>query len=136
MKIFLTFTCGMLILVAQANDTIPILNTVFHGINTLINLSRPVTVMPVIPATPVIVQSVEPTVQVVYPTVHYTYPGDQIVYGQGGVIYVIRSGTYYRYFPPPLPPPMYHPRVKHPGPNHHRKARDHPRRQERRWKHR
>jgi hypothetical protein len=46
------FVC--LCFAANANDTIPILNTVFYGINTAVNIFRPTPVV-VVPATPVVV---------------------------------------------------------------------------------
>ena len=127
-KFFITIACILAFFTVQANDTIPILNTVFHGINTLLNITRPVTV---VQETPVVVN--QPVV-VTYPVVDTTLPGDRIVYGNGGVIYVVRSGVTYKYLPPPRP--VYHPppKIQHRPPKHfqpngrHRKPHPAPRR--------
>lgn len=111
-KFLITIVCGMAFFTVQANDTIPILNTVFHGINTLLNITRPVTV---VQETPVVVN--QPVV-VTYPVINTTLPGDQIVYGNGGVIYVVRAGVTYKYLPPPRPVRRPPPRIQHRPTNH------------------
>ena len=109
-----------------ANDTIPILNTVFHGINTLLNITRPtqvvVTQPTVVPAQPVVVTqpatvvTTQPTAVVtpVTPTPQIYYVNGQAMIIQNGVYvpYVVPYGP--RYVRPPAPP-KHHNRHHPPG---------------------
>lgn len=101
-----------------ANDAIPIINTVFYGINTLTNLTRPTVVVEtpvyaqpaqVVYSTPV----VETPVYTVPTTYYYSTPSNVVIYS---------NGCYYRrpyYRPLPPPPPRYRPAPSH----HHRGPR-------------
>lgn len=89
-----------------ANDAIPIINTVFHGINTAVNLTRPT----VIYQEPAVVQPIQSTVivpnvpPVVYPNGYYeVYP----------TYYSYPRSYYYRGYYRPMPPPS--PRYHHGG---------------------
>lgn len=104
MKALLTLAVTVVVFgQVYANDTIPILNTVFHGINTLLHITRPtqviVTQPAVVPAQPVVVTPVTPTPQIYY------------VNGQA---MIIQNGVYVPYVVP------YGPRyVRHPAPPKH-----------------
>ena len=89
-----------------ANDAIPIINTVFHGINTAINLTRPAiviqepvvvqpTVAPVIVRPAPVIQEIPVVPTVVYPNGYYeVYP-----------TYSYPRRYYYRGYYRPIPPP-------------------------------
>ena len=102
-----------------ANDTIPILNTVFHGINTLLNITRPTQVVitqpAVVPAQPVVVPQ-PATVVTTQPTAVVTpvTPTPQIYYVNGQAM-IIQNGVYVPYVVPYGPRYVRHP----PPPKHH-----------------
>lgn len=107
-----------------ANDTIPILNTVFHGINTLLNITRPtqvvVTQPTVVPAQPVVVT--QPTVVTTQPAVVTTITPTPQIYYVNGQAMIIQNGVYVPYVVPygpryvrPLAPPKHHNRHPPPG---------------------
>lgn len=129
MKAFLTLiTVVTLVVTVKANDTIPILNTVFHGINTVVNVLKPNTVVvtPVTDQTVVVQPAVQPvTVVTPTPTIYYINGRPMIIQNGYYVPYVIPAK-------PILPPPVvryhkkpvyrpynYHPRFKRE--NKHRK---------------
>lgn len=97
-----------------ANDTIPILNTVFHGINTLLNITRPTQVIltqpAVVPAQPVIVT--QPTVVTPMPQIYYVNGQAMIIQNGVYVPYVVPYGPRYVRRPPP---PKHHNRSPPPG---------------------
>lgn len=107
-----------------ANDTIPILNTVFHGINTLLNITRPtqvvVTQPAVVPAQPVVVT--QPTVVTTQPAVVTTVTPTPQIYYVNGQAMIIQNGVYVPYVVPYGPryvrrphPPKHHNRSPPPG---------------------
>ena len=100
-----------------ANDTIPILNTVFHGINTLLNITRPtqivVTQPAVVPAQPVVVT--QPTVVTPTPQIYYVNGQAMIIQNGVYVPYVVPYGP--RYVRPPVPPKLHN---RHPPPGRDR----------------
>ena len=105
-----------------ANDTIPILNTVFHGINTLLNITRPTQVIVTQPAV-VPAQSVVVTQPAVVTPVT---PTPQIYYVNGQAM-IIQNGVYVPYVVPYGPryvrrphPPKHHNRSPPPGRGHGR----------------
>ena len=124
MKALLTLVVTMAVFgQVYANDTIPILNTVFHGINTLLNITRPTQVVVTQP-TVVQTQSVvvnQPNVVTTQPAVVTTvtpqpqiyYVNDQAMIIQNGVYvpYVVPYGP--RYVRPPAPPKHHN---RHPPP--------------------
>lgn len=99
-----------------ANDTIPIINTVFHGINTFINITRPtqviVTQPTVVQAQPVIVT--QPTVVTTQPTVVTPVCSTPQIYYVNGQTMIIQNGVYVPYVFP------YGPRyIRHLTPSRH-----------------
>ena len=105
MKAFLTLiTAVTLVATVEANDTIPILNTVFHGINTVVNVLKPTTVV-VTPAAnqTVVVQPTAQPVTVVTPT--------PTIYYINGRPMIIQNGCYVPYVIPARP--NYYPAVRH-----------------------
>lgn len=117
-KIFIIACICGIVGIAQANDTIPIINTVFHGINTLTNLFRPtiVTTVPVVttPAPVVVTTPPPPPVVVNQPVV------------QTPVVYVNDPYVYQRpyvYRPVPPPPPRPHHGKHHGGHRPHYRGR-------------
>lgn len=97
MKIVFTLFIILGTYVLQANDAIKIINTVFHGINTVTNLARPPTVV-VTPGSVV-------TPVVTYPTV--VYPQNEVIYLMNGQYMILRNGVYLPYIH--LSPPRYYP---------------------------
>ena len=106
-----------------ANDTIPILNTVFHGINTFLNITRPAQVVvaepTVIQTQPVVVS--QPTVLTTQQAVVTTVTPQPQIYYVNGQAMIIQNGVYVPYVVPygpryvrPLAPPKHHNR--HPPP--------------------
>jgi hypothetical protein len=99
-----------------ANDTIPIINTIFHGVNTLFNITRPaqvvVTQPTVVPAQPVVVTQ-PALVTPVTSTPQIYYVNGQAMNIQNGVYvqYVVPYGP--RYVRPPAPPKHHN---RHPPP--------------------
>jgi len=104
-----------------ANDTIPILNTVFHGINTFLNITRPaqvvVTQPAVVPVQPVVVTQPTAVVTPVTPTPQIYYVNGQAMIIQNGVYvpYVVPYGP--RYVRHPAPPKHHN---RHPPPGRER----------------
>lgn len=109
MKKYILITMMIGTITVMANDTLPILNTVFHGINTLFNVTKPTTI---------IIQQAVPA-RVVYPTVNTIYTTDKIVY-HNNIIYIYRDNRYYRYVKPIyyLPPPNHY--IRRPQKDHRR----------------
>ena len=112
-----------------ANDTIPILNTVFHGINTLLNITRPaqvvVTQPTVVQTQPVVVN--QPTVVTTQPAVVTTVTSTPQIYYVNGQAMIIQNGVYVPYVVPygpryvrPPAPPKHHNRHPPPGRGHRR----------------
>lgn len=131
MKALLTLVVTVVVFgQVYANDTIPILNTVFHGINTLINITRPtqvvVTQPTVVPAQPVVVN--QPTVVTTPPAVVTTVPPTPQIYYVNGQAMIIQNGVYVpyvvpygpRYVRPPAPPKHHN---RHPPPRRGKRHR-------------
>ena len=96
-KLIAIFCCVMIFNIVKANDAIPIINTVFHGINTLINLTRPTTVVTV-PTTTTTYVTPGTTIINTTPVVTYqTYPQYQRP--------VIINNYQNCYYGKPTPPP-------------------------------
>lgn len=98
MKKLLLFLCCFCFGITYANDTIPIINTVFHGINTVANVIRQhnqvvIAPQPIVPVQQVVTVQ-EPVIQqtqtLVQPTVYYI----------NGQYYVIENGRYVPYVVP------------------------------------
>lgn len=106
----------------NANDTIPILNTVFRGINTFLNITRPTTVVvtqpTVVPAQPVVVT--QPTVVTPTPQIYYVNGQAMIIQNGVYVPYVVPYGP--RYIRPPARP-KHHNRHPPPGKRKGRKRK-------------
>jgi hypothetical protein len=118
MKAFLTLiTAVTLVATAEANDTIPILNTVFRGINTVVNIFKPTTVV-VTPATnkTVVVQPTTQPVTIVTPT--------PTIYYINGRPMIIQNGCYVPYVIPTKP--IYRPAVRYHKIPAHRPYNHHP----------
>lgn len=122
MKTLLTLVVTVTVFgqVYAKNDTIPILNTVFHGINTAVNIFRPAQVVVTQPAVvqtqPVVVT--QPAVVTTQPTVVTATP--QVYYVNGQAM-IIQNGVYVPYVVPygprheRRPPPRDHHRPQPPG---------------------
>lgn len=120
MKVLLTLLVTVAVFgQVYANDTIPILNTVFHGINTLLNITRPTQVIltqpAAVPTQPVIVT--QPTVVTPMPQIYYVNGQTMIIQNGVYVPYVVPYGP--RYIRRPHPP-KHHNRSPPPGRGHRR----------------